>query len=88
MPCADLGARIMSMKARSAAGTCRALGAIAVQRAPWHRVSRILFALRLDTLVGKVLDSARGSVFKPERTSVRAPAAKAGRLHNARDGRI
>ena len=23
MPCADLGARIMSMKARSAAGTCR-----------------------------------------------------------------
>jgi hypothetical protein len=26
MPCADLGARIMSMKARSAAGTCRCPG--------------------------------------------------------------
>jgi PAP2 superfamily len=70
------------------AGVALALGAIAVQRAPPHGVSRILFGLRRETLVGKVLDSARGSVFKPERISARAFAAKAGRLHDARDGRI
>ena len=66
------------------AGGALALGAIAVQRAPWHGVSRILFGLRRETLVGKVLDSARGSVFKPERISARAFAVKAARLHNAR----
>jgi PAP2 superfamily len=43
------------------AGVALALGAIAVQRAPRHGVSRILFRLRRETLVGKVLDSARGS---------------------------
>ena len=68
------------------AGGALALGAIAVQRAPRHGVSRILFGLRRETLVGKVLDSARGFVFKPERISARALAAKAGRLHDARDG--
>ena len=57
------------------AGGALALGAIAVQRAPRHGVSRILFGLRRETLVGKVLDSARGSVFKPERISARALAA-------------
>ena len=40
------------------AGGALALGAIAVQRAPRHGVSRILFGLRRETLVGKVLDSA------------------------------
>ena len=70
------------------AGGALALGAIAVQRAPRHGVSRILFGLWRETLVGKVLDSARGSVFKPERISARALAAKAGRLHDARDGGI
>ena len=70
------------------AGGALALGAIAVQRAPRHGVSRILFGLRRETLVGKVLDSARGSVFKPERISARALAAKAGRLHDARGGGI
>jgi hypothetical protein len=70
------------------AGGALALGAIAVQRAPWHGVSRILFGLRLETLVNKVLDSARNSVFKPEQISARALAAKAGRLHDARDGGI
>ena len=70
------------------AGGALALGAIAVQRAPRHGVSRILFGLRRETLVGKVLDSARGSVFKPERISARALAVKAGRLHDARDGGI
>ena len=44
------------------AGGALALGAIAVQRAPRHGVSRILFGLWRETLVGKVLDSARGSV--------------------------
>jgi hypothetical protein len=44
------------------AGGALALGAIAVQRAPRHGVSR-LFGLRRETLVGKVLDSARGSVY-------------------------
>ena len=70
------------------AGGALALGAIAVQRAPRHGVSRILFGLRRETLVGKVLNSARGSVFKPERILARALAAKAGRLHDARDGGI
>jgi hypothetical protein len=70
------------------AGGALALGAIAAQRAPWHGVSRILFGLRRETLVGKVLDLARGSVFKPERISARALAVKAGRLHDARDGGI
>ena len=49
------------------AGGALALGAIAVQRAPRHGVSRILFGLWRETLVGKVLDLARGFVFKPER---------------------
>jgi hypothetical protein len=70
------------------AGGALALGAIAVQRAPRLGVSRILFGLRREALVGKVLDSARGSVFKPERISARAPAAKACLLHDARDGGI
>jgi hypothetical protein len=64
------------------AGGALALGAIAVQRAPRHVVSRILFGLLRETLVGKVLDSARNSVFKPERISAQALAAKAGRLHD------
>jgi len=67
------------------AGGALALGAIAVQRAPRHGVSRILFGLRRETLVGKVLDSARGSVFKVERISARALEVKAARLHDARD---
>ena len=67
------------------AGGALALGAIAVQRASRHGVSRILFGLWRETLVGKVLDSARGSFFKPERISARALAAKAGRLHGARN---
>jgi hypothetical protein len=70
------------------AGGALALGAIAVQRTLRHGVSRILFGLRGETLVGKVLDSARGSVFMPERISARALAVKAGRLHDARDGGI
>jgi hypothetical protein len=45
------------------AGGALALGAIAVGRAIRHGVSRILFDLR-ETLIGKVLDLARGSVFK------------------------
>src|SRR5215472_9034830 len=35
------------------AGLALALGVIAVQRAPWHGVSRILFGPRRETLVGK-----------------------------------
>src|SRR5262249_61537620 len=70
------------------AGGALALGAIAVQRALRHGVGRILFGLRRETLVGKVLDSARGSVFRLERISARALAAKAGRPHHARDGGI
>jgi hypothetical protein len=70
------------------AGVALALGAIAVQRAPWHGMSRILFGPRRETLVGKVLDSARGSVFKVERISARALEVKAARLHDARDGGI
>jgi hypothetical protein len=46
------------------AGGALALGAIAVQRAPRHGVSRILFGLRRETLVGKVLNPACGSVFQ------------------------
>jgi hypothetical protein len=46
------------------AGGALALGAIAVWRATQHGVSRIPFGLwRGETLVGKVLDSARGSPF-------------------------
>ena len=70
------------------AGGALALGAIAVQRAQRHGVSRILFGLRRETLVGKVLDPARDSVSKLERISARALAAKAGRLHDSRDGGI
>jgi hypothetical protein len=70
------------------AGVALALGAIAVQRAPRHGMSRILFGPRCEKLVGKVLDSARGSVFKLERISARALEVKAGRLHDARDGGI
>jgi hypothetical protein len=66
------------------AGGALALGAIAVQRASRYGVSRVLFGLRRETLVGKVLDLARGSVFKPERISAPLPA-KAGRLYDARD---
>jgi hypothetical protein len=66
------------------AGGALALGAIAVQRALRHGTSRILFGLRRD-LVGRVLDSARGAVFKLEQISARALPAKAGRLHDARD---
>jgi hypothetical protein len=60
------------------AGLALALGTIAVQRVPWHGVSRNLFGLRRETLVGKVLVSARGSVFKAEPISARAFAAKSG----------
>jgi hypothetical protein len=67
------------------AGGALALGAIAVQRASRHGVSGILFGLWRGTLVGKVLDWARGSFFKPERISARALAAKSGRLHGARN---
>jgi hypothetical protein len=70
------------------AGGALALAAIAVQRAQRHVVSQVSFGLRREKLVGKVLDSARGSVFKLERISARALAAKAGRLHHARDGGI
>jgi PAP2 superfamily protein len=70
------------------AGVALALGAIAVQRALRHGRSRILFGLRRETLVGRVLDSARGSVFKLEEISARALEVKAGRLHDARDGGI
>jgi hypothetical protein len=70
------------------AGGALVLGAIAVQRALRHGVSRILFGLRRETLVGKVLDLARGSVCKPEHISARALAVKAGRLHDARNGGI
>jgi PAP2 superfamily len=59
------------------AGGALALVAIAGQRAPRHGVSRILIGLWREPLVGKVLDSERGSVFKPERISARALAAKA-----------
>jgi membrane-associated phospholipid phosphatase len=45
-------------------GGALALGAIAVWRATRHGMSRIPFGLWRETLVGKVLDSARGSVFK------------------------
>jgi PAP2 superfamily len=41
------------------AGGALALGAIAIQRTQWHGVSRVLFGLRRETLVGKVLDSAQ-----------------------------
>jgi hypothetical protein len=53
------------------AGGALAFGAIAVQRALRHGASRIPSGLWRETLVGKVLDSARGSVFKPERISAR-----------------
>jgi hypothetical protein len=46
------------------AGGALALGAIAVHRATRRGVSRTLFGVWHDTLVGKILDSARGSVFK------------------------
>ena len=39
--------------------------AIVVQRALRHVVSRILFGLWRETLVGKVLDLARGSIVEP-----------------------
>jgi hypothetical protein len=65
------------------AGGALALGAIAVQRATRHGVSRILIGLWRETLVGKVLDSARGSVFRPARISARALAVKAGGLEDA-----
>jgi PAP2 superfamily len=66
------------------AGGALALGAIAVQRATRHGVSRILFGLWRETLISKLLDSARGSVFKPARISARALAVKTDR----RDGGI
>jgi hypothetical protein len=62
-----------------------ALGAIAVWRATRHGVSRIPFGLWRETLVGKVLDSARGSVFKAERIFRANTAVRAG-LDDARDG--
>jgi PAP2 superfamily len=43
------------------AGGALALGAIAVQRAPWHGVSGILFGLRRETLVGKEPRSSLGA---------------------------
>lgn len=46
--------------------------AVPVQRATRHAVSRILFGLWRETLVGKVLDLARGSIVEPARISARA----------------
>jgi hypothetical protein len=60
------------------AGGALALGAIAVWRATRHGVSRNLFGLWRDTLVGKVLDSARGSVFKAERIFGANTCSKSG----------
>jgi membrane-associated phospholipid phosphatase len=68
------------------AGGALALGAIAVRRATRHGVSRDLFGLWRETLVAKVLDLARGSSFKAVRISARAPAVRAGRPHDARNG--
>ena len=48
------------------AGGALALGAIAVWRASRHGVSRVRFGLWREILVGKVLDSARGSVFNAD----------------------
>jgi hypothetical protein len=70
------------------AGGALALGAIALKRAAWRGVSRILFGLRRQTLVGKVLDSARGFVFKAVRIPARALAVKVDRLDDVRDGGI
>jgi hypothetical protein len=67
------------------AGAMLAFGAIAVQQAVRYGVSQGLFGLWRETLVGKVLDSARGAVFRPARISARAIAVKSGRLHDARD---
>jgi hypothetical protein len=68
------------------AGGALALGAIAVRRATRHGMSRTLFGVWRDTSVGKVLDSARGSVFKAPRISAQTLAVKADRLRDARDG--
>jgi hypothetical protein len=46
------------------AGGALAIGAIAIWRATRQGVSRIPFGLWPETLVGKVLDFARGSVFR------------------------
>jgi membrane-associated phospholipid phosphatase len=48
------------------AGGALAIGAIAIWRATRQGVSRILFDLWPETLVGKVLDLACGSVFKAD----------------------
>jgi hypothetical protein len=68
------------------AGGALALGAIAVERASRHRVRRILSDLWRETLVGEVLDLARGSVSNAERISARALVVKADRLDDARNG--
>jgi hypothetical protein len=54
------------------AGGALALRAIAVLRATRHGLSRFLFGLWGETLVAKVLDSARGSVFKAARIPARS----------------
>jgi hypothetical protein len=68
------------------AGAALAVGAIAVQRAIRYAVSRIRFGLWRETFVGKVVDLARGSIFRPARISAQALAIKSGRLHDAQDG--
>ncbi|MBR1266152.1 phosphatase PAP2 family protein [Bradyrhizobium sp. AUGA SZCCT0222] len=69
------------------AGVALAVGAIAIQRATTRRgVSRILLGLARETLFGKAVDLARGSVFRPARVSAQAVAVKSRRLHDARDG--
>ena len=69
------------------AGAALALGAIAVQRATTRRgVSRILLGLSRETLFGKAVDLARGSIFRPARISAQAVPVKFGHLHDARDG--
>jgi hypothetical protein len=71
------------------AGGALALGAIAVERATRHGVGRILFSgLWRETLVGEVLDLARGSVSNAERISARALVVKADRLDDARNGGV